>query len=56
MILDLVIMIGLLLITIIVSVPLSVILGIVIIGEILEAKETDEEHRYNQSKTSKQKE
>ena len=56
MILDLVITIGLLLITIIVSVPLFVILGIIIIGEILEVKETDEEYRYNQSKTSKQKE
>lgn len=53
MILDLVIIIGLLLITIIVSAPLFIILGIVIIGEILKEKEADKEYRYNQSKTFK---
>lgn len=50
--LDHVIVIGFLLIMLIVSAPLYIIIGIIIIGEILEvmeADEADEEYRYNQS-------
>lgn len=47
--LDHVISIGLLLIMLIVSAPLYIIIGIIIIGEILEVMEADEEYRYNQS-------
>lgn len=47
--LDHVIAIGLLLIMLIVSAPLYIIIGIIIIGEILEVMEADEEYRYNQS-------
>ncbi len=47
--LDHVIAIGFLLIILIVSAPLYIIIGIIIIGEILEVMEADEEYRYNQS-------
>lgn len=49
--LDQVMAIGFLLIALIISVPLYIIMGIIILGEILEVKEADEEYRRNQSKT-----
>lgn len=47
MMLDQVIAIGFLLVAMVISAPLYIIMGIIILGEILEVKEADEEYRCN---------
>lgn len=48
---DQVMAIGFLLVMMIISAPLYIITGIMIVGEILAVKEADEEYMCNQSKT-----
>ena len=50
MMLDQTIVIGLLLVFVIVAIPLYILLGIMIIGNVLEDKENREEYERNQSK------
>ncbi len=50
MMLDQTIVIGLLLVFVIVAVPLYILLGIMIIGNVLEDKENREEYERNKSK------
>lgn len=50
--LDRVMAIGFLIIALIISAPLYIIMGIIILGEILEVKEADEEYRRNQSRNT----
>lgn len=50
--LDQVMAIGFLIIALIISAPLYIIMGIIILGEILEVKEADEEYRRNQSRNT----
>lgn len=47
-----VIAIGFLLVAMVISAPLYMIMGIIILGEILEVKEVNEEYRSNQAKTT----
>lgn len=54
--LDQVIVIGFLIVALIISAPLYIIMGIIILGEILEVKEMDEEYRRNQSRNTNQNE